>query len=100
VGVDYDELARVFGLPVAQLDRVLTLRVAWLDRPLYFVPTEADAAILVASGETTRGAVWTRQELLDLLSMPSTTKGTVKTVALAKFEFDGEATDVRPELGP
>lgn len=89
-------LARVLGLPLAQLDRVLRVAVPWLPGPLWFVPTEVDAEVLVAAGEASRGAVWTRRELLDLLAVPGITKDQARTVARAKLAVGGEVVEVRP----
>src|SRR5262249_2799912 len=72
------ELARVLGLPLRQLDRVLRVRVPWLEAPLWFVPAEADVEVLVTAEEASRGAVWTRWELID------------------KLEFAGDVVEVRP----
>lgn len=94
------DLARVLGLPLAQLDRVLTVRVPWFEVPLWFVPDEADAEALVAAGEASRGAVWTRRELLDLMAVPGITRDQARTVALAKLEMDGEVVEVRPRAAP
>ncbi len=90
------ELTRVLGLPLAQLDRVLRVAVPWIEVPLWFVPEEADVEALVLAGEATRGAVWTRGELLDFLTIPGLTKAGARTVAVAKLEFDGDVTEVRP----
>jgi hypothetical protein len=67
---DPAEVARTLRLPLPHLDRVLRVRVSWLDVAVWFVPDEVDTETLVAAGEATRGAVWTRRELLDLLSVP------------------------------
>jgi hypothetical protein len=88
------EVARVLGLPLAQLDAVLRVAVPWLDVPLWFVPDEAEAAALVAAGDATRGTVWTRQELLDLLAVPGISKEGARTVARAKLAFGGEVAGV------
>jgi hypothetical protein len=90
------EVARVLGLPLAELDRVLRVRVPGLEVPLWFVPTSADAAALVTARTAPRGAVWTARELLDLLAVPGLTQAQARTVALAKLEFDGDVVDVRP----
>lgn len=92
---DPDDLARVLGLPLDQLDRVVIVRVPWLDVPLWFVPDEANAQALIAAGEATRGAVWTARELLDLLAVPGLAKDQARTVALAKLQFDGDVVTVR-----
>jgi hypothetical protein len=91
---DPAEIARVLGLPLAQLDRVIEVRVSWLPVTLWFVPGETDAEGLLADG-VNRGRIWTAGELLDLLRIPDLTKVSARTVALAKLEFDGEITDVR-----
>jgi hypothetical protein len=95
---DPAEVARVLGIPFDHLDRVVRVRVPWLDRLLWFVPTKADAARLVATGEASRGTCWTRQELLDLLAIPGITPEQIRLVAVARLEFGGEGVDVRPVL--
>lgn len=94
-GADPAEVSRVLALPLDQLDAMLTVRVPWWPSLLYFVPDKADAEALVAAGEATRGAVWTRRELLDLLAVPGLTKAGVQTVALAKLAVAGEVAEVR-----
>lgn len=94
-----DPLSRVLALPLDQLDAMLTVRVPWWPSLLYFVPDEADAEALVAAGEATRGAVWTRRELLDLLAVPGITKDLARTVALAKLAVAGEVAEVRAARG-
>ena len=91
---DPAEVARVLGLPLAQLDRALEVRVPWWPDGLWFVPTVADAEALCAEG-ITRGRIWTVGDLQDWLSIPGMTKAGARTLALAKLEFDGVITDVR-----
>jgi len=88
------EVARVLGLPLNQLDRVLEVRVPWLPVTLWFCPAEADATGLMTEG-VSRGRIWTAAELLDLLGIPSITKAGVRTLAVAKLEFDGDVVEVR-----
>jgi hypothetical protein len=94
-GPDPTEVARVLGLPVDQLDCVLEVRVAWLPVTLWFVPDAVAADALLGEG-TSRGRIWTRTELLDLLAIPSLTKVHARTIATTKASFDGEVVPVRP----
>ena len=87
------ELARVLGLPLARLDHVIRIAVSWLDVPLYFVPETGDAEALVVAGWATRGTVWTRLDLLQVLT-ERLSKAAVRRVALARVLFDGELTEV------
>jgi hypothetical protein len=89
------ELSRALALPLDQLDRVLRVATPWLAVPLWFVPEEQDAEALIASGEATRGVVWTRRELLDLLAVPGITPAQARLVVSAKREFAGEVVEVR-----
>jgi hypothetical protein len=93
------EVGRVLGLPLDQLDRVLEIRVPWWPDPLWFVPAEADAEILVHEG-ISRGRIWTAGELRDLLSIPGITKASARRVAEAKLAMDGDVTVVRPVAAP
>jgi hypothetical protein len=92
--VDLSEVARVLGLPLDQLDRELEVRVPWLDRPLWFVPDETAASVLLAEG-ISRGRIWTVYELCDLFTIPGLTKAGARTVAEAKLAIDGMVETVR-----
>jgi hypothetical protein len=83
----------------AEAGHSLAVRVSWWSEPLWFVPTEVDAAALGAEG-ISRGRIWTACELLDLLAVPGMTRDQARTVARAKLEFGGEVTGVRPRLAP
>ena len=99
--LDPAEVARVLGLPLAQLDRMLEVRVPWWPAGLWFVPTVADAETLC--GGIPRCRIWTGGDLQEWLSIPGMTKAGLRTLALAKLQFDGEITDVRrpaPAGGP
>ena len=73
----------------------LGVRVRWLDVTLWMVPTDRDAAQLVAEG-VRRGRIWTASELMQVMAIADRTPGTVKTLAHAKLELDGQITEVRP----
>jgi hypothetical protein len=92
-GADLAESARALTLPIDRLDRVLRITAPWLDVPLYFVPEAEDSEALVVAGEATRGAVWTRRELLEVLTV-RLSKAAVRRVALARVLFDGELGEV------
>lgn len=76
----------------------LEVRVPWLDVTLWMVPTEREAAHLMAEG-VRRGRIWTAAELMQLMAIADRTPETVKTVTHAKLELDGEITEVRPRRG-
>src|SRR5262249_30874509 len=93
-GPDPAELARVLGLPLTRLDRILRIAARWLDVPLWFVPEAEDAGALVAAGQATPGAGWTRRELLEVRTA-RLSKVEVRHVTLARVLFDGEIAEVR-----
>lgn len=73
---------------------LLEVSVPWLDVTLWFVPTKDDANVLLEEG-VTRGRIWTSGELMDLMTAAPLTGETVRTIALAKIEFDGDVIVVR-----
>ena len=94
--------AKLLALPLdafATTDASVEVRVTWLPQPLWFVPIEVDAEALIAEG-ISRGQIWTAGELRDLLAIPGITPAGARTIALAKIEFDGEVTEVRPTRPP
>jgi hypothetical protein len=68
--------------------------VSWLPVRVWFVPSEADAEVLVAEG-ISRGCIWTARELLDLLAA-GITREEVRLVAVTKLEFGGSVVAVQP----
>jgi hypothetical protein len=90
-------VARLLGLPLdafAEAGEMLEVRVPRAPSTLWFVSDGRTAETLVGEG-VSRGQVWTADELLDLLSIPSITAATVRTVTLAKLGVDGEVTALR-----
>ena len=75
--------------------QMLEVRVPWCSDSLWFVPAETDAEALAREG-ICRGQIWTARELHDLLSIPSLTKDTARTVASAKRAMAGDVTAVHP----
>jgi hypothetical protein len=75
--------------------RPVAVQTPWYPERLWFVPADADAAVLMSEG-VTRGRIWTARELMDLLSVPGITKDQAKTVALAKLKFGGDVVSLRP----
>jgi hypothetical protein len=74
---------------------LLEIRVPWLPCTLWMVPEGRDAAPLLDKG-VTRGRIWTAAELMNLMSIVNLTPETVRTIAHAKIEMDGEMTAVMP----
>ena len=72
----------------------LEVRVPWLNVTLWMVPTDRDAAALMAEG-VQRGRVWTAGELMQFMAITDRTPAMVQRLAHAKLEMDGEIVDVR-----
>jgi hypothetical protein len=79
----------------AREGQLLEVRVPWHAETFWFVPVECDAAALGHDG-VGRGRVWTARELIALMALPDRTPATVRSLALAKREVDGDLVDVRP----
>jgi hypothetical protein len=79
----------------AREGQLLEVRLPWHAETLWFVPDKRDAAALVHDG-VGRGRVWTARELIALMALPDRTPATVRSLALAKREVDGDLVDVRP----
>jgi len=97
-----ETVAQLLGLPLAhfaEAGRMLEVGVPWLPVTLWFVPDEPAVAMLLAEG-ISQGRIWTSAELEDLFSIPGLTRESTRTVALAKLEFDGEVTEIRPSSPP
>jgi hypothetical protein len=62
--------------------------MAWCPVPLWLVPDAAAAARLVAAG-IPPGQIWSVDEVLALLAIPSMTEAEARHRALAKLEGDG-----------
>jgi hypothetical protein len=93
-GPDPLEVARLLRLPLDRLDRLIEVRMPWLPVTLWFVPDDTAVELLVGEG-VSRGRIWTRQELIDLLSIPGITKVGAQTLALTKLGVDdGEITRI------
>jgi hypothetical protein len=71
----------------------IEIRVPWWTQTLWFVPDEPHARHLEAEG-VSRGRIWTAGELMDLLTVRD--QPAARMAAIAKLEFDGEVTEVRP----
>src|SRR5262245_43264677 len=87
-----EAVARLLGLPLAHFSeagQMLEVTIPWWSEPLWFVGNEMATQTLVGEG-VSRGRIWTATELLDLLSIPGLTRASVRTVALAKLEFDAD----------
>jgi len=92
----------LLGLPLdafAGAGHLLEVQVPWHRVTLWLVPDAGAAQSLDAEG-VSRGRIWTSAELEDLLSIPGLTRESTRTVALAKLEFDGEVTEIRPSSPP
>ena len=89
---------KILAMPLDRFERdgqCLEIRVPWLDVTLWFVPEERDAGAIARIGAS-RGRVWTARELAALMALPDRAPATVRSLALAKIEVDGELADVRP----
>jgi hypothetical protein len=89
-------VATVLQLPVAHLACLLEVRVPWLPRSLWFVPNETAVELLLSEG-VSRGRIWTKAELLDLLSITGNPR-TAQRLAVIKAEFDGDLVKIRDGL--
>lgn len=73
---------------------LLEVGARWLPVTLWMVPAERDVEALMAEG-ISRGRIWTAAELAALMSLENRSPDAVRTLAHAKFELDGEITEVR-----
>jgi hypothetical protein len=92
-----EAVTRFVGMPLdrfAKEGALLEVQVPWWPTTIWFVPGQSDVATLVTEG-VGRGRIWTARELADLLAIPGITKQQARTIALAKFEFEGEIAEVR-----
>jgi len=92
---------KIVGMPLDQYGRegqLLEVVVPWLDVTLWMVPTDRDAAALMAEG-VQRGRIWTAGELMQFMAIADRTPEVVKTLTHAKLELGGEITEVRPRGG-
>jgi hypothetical protein len=93
-------LAEALPFLVMPLDRFaqegasLEVHVPWFDTTLWIVPARQDATRLMGEG-VRQGRIWTAQELSQLMSIADRIPATVKTIAHAKLQLDGEITEVR-----
>ena len=71
----------------------VAFRVPWLERPVWWAPTAAEGARLVAWGVCSRGQVWTRDELVTLIALCGPE---ARAVVKAKLVVDGEVVETRP----
>ena len=94
---DVAEALPFLGMPLdvfARAGASLEVRVRWLDVTLWVVPTDRDAAQLMAEG-VRRGRIWTAAELMQLMAIADRTPEAVKTLARAKLGLDGDVVAVR-----
>jgi hypothetical protein len=89
LGLSLDEFARGGAS--------LEVHVPWLQVTLWMVPTDRDAARLMAEG-IRRGRIWTAGELIQLMQIADRLPETVMTLTGAKLAVDGEITEVRYRL--
>src|SRR5262245_48739534 len=85
------------GMPLDEFQAkgaLLEVRVPGLNVTLWMVPAEREVTVLLAEG-VSRGRIWTVSELMNFMAIADRTPQTVKTLARAKLEFDGEITEVR-----
>ena len=75
------------------------VRVPWLEVMLWMVPTDREAAGLMAEG-IRRGRIWTAGELIQFMQIADRIPETVKMLTHAKLEMDGEIREVQTGDGP
>jgi hypothetical protein len=96
-----DWVAQVVGVPLERFEQEggpLEVRVPWHRDTLWFVPDERHAELLICEG-VKRGRIWTARELMDAMALPGLRFEVVKTLALAKIEFDADIVEVSRQPG-